>query len=166
MCTIRVRQKDKFVLMQVHGGMSESELYEAGLMWEKNNFSRPIVMIATTAFGSGIDRDDIDSIIIAGSCPSMVDFVQQSRRGGRGGKKCTVRVLYHNDHDFSNNFSRQEEREIRETLGNFSDWVKNTNVCRRISISQFVDETSDMALTCYDLEKVEKNFVGICDTML
>lgn len=49
-------------------------------------------MIATSAFGMGIDIGDIECVIHAGFPYTMTDYIQQCGRGGRGDTDCEYRM--------------------------------------------------------------------------
>lgn len=50
------------------------------------------LMLATSAFGMGVDIADIRYIIHVGFPLTMMDYVQQCGRGGRDGKGCEYRL--------------------------------------------------------------------------
>ena len=60
---------------------------EIGKDWQSGALN---VIIATTAFGLGVDTPDIRQVIFE-CCPfGMVDYSQQMGRGGRDGKHCVI----------------------------------------------------------------------------
>lgn len=57
------------------------------------------IMVATTAFGMGVDVPDIELVLHFNTPLSMVDYVQQIGRGGRDGRKCHCVLLYEQNGD-------------------------------------------------------------------
>jgi superfamily II DNA helicase RecQ len=64
--------------------MTPEEKINSLSKWKDNNECK--WMIATTAFGCGIDYAYVKEIIIFGSCYSIIEFIQMSGRGGRDGR--------------------------------------------------------------------------------
>nr|WP_237416350.1 DEAD/DEAH box helicase [Helicobacter saguini] len=58
------------------------------------------IVIATSAFGMGIDKKNIRSVIHYTLSDSLESYLQESGRGSRDGKECECKVLFSND-DFS-----------------------------------------------------------------
>jgi ATP-dependent DNA helicase RecQ len=78
-----------------HGGMTAAERDV-----EQNRYMRRghrTVMIATNAFGLGIDKPDIRYILHYQSPASLEQYVQEAGRGGRDGKKANCILLYDPD---------------------------------------------------------------------
>jgi ATP-dependent DNA helicase RecQ len=78
-----------------HGGMTANEREE-----EQNRYMRRghrTVMVATNAFGLGIDKPDIRYILHYQSPASLEQYVQEAGRGGRDGKKANCILLYDPD---------------------------------------------------------------------
>lgn len=73
-----------------HAGM-ENEDREAAQM---SFFDRPCVMVATVAFGMGIDKPDVRFIIHVDMPKSIENFFQETGRAGRDGKPAES-VLYY-----------------------------------------------------------------------
>lgn len=62
--------------------------------FKKNQAS---IMVATKAFGMGIDKPDVRMTIHINIPSSIESFVQEAGRGGRDGKLSTSLILYHNN---------------------------------------------------------------------
>lgn len=73
-----------------HAGM-ENEEREAN---QSAFFDRPCVMVATIAFGMGIDKPDVRFIIHVDMPKSIENFFQETGRAGRDGKPAES-VLYY-----------------------------------------------------------------------
>jgi ATP-dependent DNA helicase RecQ len=86
-----------------HGGMSAGERNA-----EQERYMRPrhrSVMVATSAFGLGIDKPDIRYILHYQAPASLEQYVQEAGRGGRDGRKSNCILL-----------ANMEDRAIHEAL--------------------------------------------------
>ncbi|WP_315080988.1 DNA helicase RecQ [uncultured Clostridium sp.] len=75
-----------------HGGLKdeEKESFQEGFLFEKFN-----VMIATNAFGMGIDKSNI-RFIVHFTIPQNIEcYYQEIGRGGRDGEKCHCYLFYY-----------------------------------------------------------------------
>ncbi|ACD24591.1 DNA helicase RecQ [Clostridium botulinum] len=74
-----------------HGGLKdeEKENFQEGFLYEKFN-----IMIATNAFGMGIDKSNI-RFIVHFTIPQNIEcYYQEVGRGGRDGEKCDCYLFY------------------------------------------------------------------------
>lgn len=84
--------KDKgFSATFFHGGLSSEEKKIRMNMWLMNDVQ---VMVATNAFGMGIDKPDVRTVIHWDLPNSLEDYFQEAGRAGRDGKKAYAFLLY------------------------------------------------------------------------
>ncbi|WP_299045559.1 ATP-dependent DNA helicase RecQ [uncultured Polaribacter sp.] len=102
-----------------HGGLTGTEKQMAYDNWITE--STPII-VATNAFGMGIDKDNIKLVIHYNLPSSIENYVQECGRAGRNNKKAFAALLYNNE-DLSLLKNQLEStspsiREIKEILKN------------------------------------------------
>lgn len=103
----RSRQRTKEVAELLNGEGMSATFYHAGLetnvkderqkAWTQDKIR---IMVATNAFGMGIDKPDVRLVIHIDSPDSIEAYFQEAGRGGRDGKK-SYAVLLYNNNDFA-----------------------------------------------------------------
>ncbi|MGV6832461.1 MAG: helicase-related protein, partial [bacterium] len=84
-----------------HGGITPEEKVERLKNWKVGLIK---CMVATTAFGMGIDKADVDLVIHFHLPESLESYVQESGRAGRNGFPSKAIITYNNaDVDFLKN---------------------------------------------------------------
>lgn len=78
-----------------HGGLSPDEKDKKLSAWQNNNVS---TMVATNAFGMGIDHPNVHFVIHAQLPESLESYFQEAGRAGRNGSDAAA-VLIYNKHD-------------------------------------------------------------------
>ena len=73
-----------------HGGLSNKEKEDKLNLWLNNNKH---IMVATNAFGMGIDKPDVKTVIHFNLPESLESYFQESGRAGRNGKKAFAVLL-------------------------------------------------------------------------
>ena len=87
--------EEGFSAMSFHGGLSVDEKGKRLAMWRLADIQ---IMVATNAFGMGIDKADVRTVIHWDLPNSLEDYFQEAGRAGRDGLKAFAIILY-NDND-------------------------------------------------------------------
>ena len=95
------------------------------------------IVIATIAFGMGIDCPDVRQVIHLGSANDMEAYVQETGRAGRDGLPALALLLHKKSYD-------------RYTDKVMLDYISNKTVCRRDKLFEKFDAYShrDMGTSC------------------
>lgn len=77
-----------------HGGLKdeEKELAQEDFLFERTN-----IMVATNAFGMGIDKSNIRYVIHCTMPKNLESYYQEIGRGGRDGERCDCYLFYNRD---------------------------------------------------------------------
>tara|TARA_R110001632_G_scaffold177223_3_gene296933 strand:+ start:523 stop:2412 length:1890 start_codon:yes stop_codon:yes gene_type:complete len=78
-----------------HGGMSSDDKSDAFDAWMKE---KKLIIVATNAFGMGIDKPNVKVVIHLDLPNSIENYVQEAGRGGRNGEK-SFSVVLQNEND-------------------------------------------------------------------
>ena len=104
-CKSRKRTKEIAELLQLQNIVSD--FYHAGLPQEERNKrqedwikNKTRVIVCTNAFGMGIDKPDVRSVIHADVPDCLENYYQEAGRAGRDGKK-SFAVLLYDDNDIT-----------------------------------------------------------------
>jgi len=107
-----------------HGQMSQAKKRRVISKLEKavKSLSKPRIVVATKAFGMGVDLPNIRFVIHAHVSDSLEDYYQEIGRGGRDRKDCYAIAVYSLD-DFDEK-RRLIKRISRKTVGRLLDIIE------------------------------------------
>jgi ATP-dependent DNA helicase RecQ len=102
-----------------HAGLENTEKVQRQEAWQNNDVR---IMVATNAFGMGIDKPDV-RIVLHVDCPSSIEaYFQEAGRAGRDGEKAYAVLLY-NRHD-----ANKLQKRITDTFPE-KDYIRKVYDC-------------------------------------
>ena len=145
-----------------HAGMNAEDRDGMQRNWEDTSDGRAHVMVATAAFGCGIDVPTVRIVIHAGRPRTLTEFIQESGRAGRDGKVASSVVL--NTSGSGGSRDAEEDRVpfkkadfvpmkehawSNDMFGAVEGVQQHSKTCRRWLLDEFVDGTPP-EYTCQD----------------
>ncbi|RYE24861.1 MAG: RecQ family ATP-dependent DNA helicase [Sphingobacteriales bacterium] len=91
--TTRYLQQHGRQALSYHAGMPREKRTENQQTWTNSNNT---IIVATTAFGMGIDKPDVRLVVHYDAPEYLEGYYQESGRGGRDGKSALSALLYNN----------------------------------------------------------------------
>jgi len=134
-----------------HAGLSREEKAETEKWLLKNTEA---VLCSTCAFGMGVDKSDVRTVIHRDCAPSVEAYLQESGRAGRDGEQSKAILLWGPEDEIA--LARTKTEADRKRLSALFSYAKDTEHCRRHSL---------LAMLNYDSggEVPEKSCCDVCE---
>ena len=137
-----------------HAGLNREEKKELEKWYLRNTEA---VLVATCAFGLGVDKADIRTVIHRDCPPSVEAYLQESGRAGRDGKQSRAILLWGPEDD--QRLLRCKTKEENTRLNQLFNYARDINSCRREMLLRLLNYRENN-----DMENSDKPEENCCDT--
>ncbi|KAF1950321.1 hypothetical protein CC80DRAFT_483099 [Byssothecium circinans] len=127
-----------------HAGMESAERSDVQIKWQANEYH---VIVATIAFGMGIDKADVRFVIHHTLPKSLEGYYQETGRAGRDGKRSECYLFYqYADCNTLRKMveegdgSREQKQRQHDMLRNVIQFCENKSDCRRAQVLGYFNE--------------------------
>jgi len=141
-----------------HAGLSREEKAETE-KWFINNSQA--VLCATCAYGMGVDKADIRTVIHRDCAPSVEAYLQEAGRAGRDGEQSSAVLLWGPEDEIT--LARAKTDADRGRVSALLSYARDTKHCRRHSLLAMLDYNAygevPEKLCCDVCENEAKEFI-------
>ncbi len=128
-----------YTVAKYHGGMRPGERERSQRSWMRANVR---IMVATNAFGMGIDKPDVRVVAHVGMPESLAAYYQEAGRGGRDGRPAHAVLIRTDEAEKDRKRLAGEGRRARRAMKTVFRYARTTTCRREWLVRHFGDMRS------------------------